>query len=80
MIPWAYTTGTVDIPAKQWVAVAVNGTIATVSQTLATGTPGQSEYAAVLPPSLVRDGKLVEIFVVSGAPLTPQLAPTRLGR
>ena len=81
MIPWAYATGTVNVPPKQWVAVTVNGTIAGVSQTLPTGSSGESEYAAVLPPSLVREGKnSVEVFVVSGTPVAPQLTPTRLGR
>lgn len=81
MIPWAYATGTVDVPAKQWVAVVVNGKIAGVSQTLSADSAGRSEYAAVLPPSLVHEGENdIEIFVVSGSPYAPKLEPTRLGR
>jgi Sulfatase len=78
-IPWAYVTGTVDVPALRWVAVTVNGTIAGMAQTLPTGSAGRSEYAVVLPPSLVREGKNdIEIFVVSGDVFAPKLAPTRL--
>jgi Sulfatase len=81
MIPWAYATGTVNVPAQQWVAVVVNGKIAGVSQTLPGDSAGTSEYAAVLPPSLVREGKNdIELFVVTGSPYAPQLARTRLGR
>jgi hypothetical protein len=80
-IPWAYVTGTVDVPALRWVAVTVNGTIAGMAQTLPAGSAGQSEYAVVLPPSLVREGKNdIEIFAVSGDPNAPKLAPTRLER
>ncbi len=80
-IPWAYVTGTVAIPARQWVAVTVNGTIAGMAQTLPSGTGGRSQYAAVLPPSLVREGSnTIEIFTVSGNPFAPVFAPTRLAR
>ena len=79
-IPWAYVTGTVAIPARQWVAVTVNGTIAGMAQTLPVGS-GTSQYAAVLPPSLVREGKNdIEVFTVTGNPFAPVLAPTRLER
>ncbi len=81
MIPWAYANGTVDVPAKQWVAVVVNGKVAGVSQTLPSDSAGKSEYAAIVPPSLARAGKnTVEIYVVTGDAARPQLAPTRLGR
>lgn len=79
-IPWAYATGTVNVPRLRWVAVTVNGTIAGLAQTVRTGTAGQSEYAVVLPPSLVREGKNdIKIFAVSGDPFQPTLTPTRLG-
>jgi hypothetical protein len=78
-IPWAYAHGTVDVPAGAWVAVVVNGTIAAVSQTLPDSGADRSEYAAVLPPQLVRDGRnAVELFVVGGPLTAPKLRPARL--
>lgn len=79
-IPWAYAQGSIAQPAGRWVAVVVNGTIAAVSQTMR-GDGGRSDFAAVLPPSLVREGRNeVEVFVVRGPLNVPQLQPTRLAR
>jgi arylsulfatase A-like enzyme len=81
LIPWAYAHGTVAVRGRSWVAVVVNGTVAAVSQTLPGGSSGESEYAAVLPPKLVRPGHNdVQVFVVSGPVGAPQLQPTRLER
>jgi hypothetical protein len=66
---------------RTWVAVAVDGTVAAVSQTVPGDSAGESRYAAVLPPKLLRAGRNeVEVFVVSGPAGSPQLQPTRLER
>jgi hypothetical protein len=79
-IPWAYAQGVVGRPAGTWVAVTVDGTIAGVSQTVR-GDGDESEYAAVIPPKLVRNGRNeIEVYVVEGTPDAPRLLPTRLRR
>jgi hypothetical protein len=80
-IPWAYAHGTVGVRPRTWVAVVVNGTVAAVSQTVPGDSEGESRYAAVVPPKLVRSGRnQVEVFVVGGPAGSPQLQPTRLER
>jgi hypothetical protein len=79
-IPWAAVHGTVDVPPGTWVAVAVNGTVAAVSQTVGAKGASTSEYAGLLPPKLVRAGANdVRVYVVTGTPSAPRLRATRTG-
>jgi arylsulfatase A-like enzyme len=79
-IPWAYAQGVVARPAGAWVAVTVDGVIAGVSQTVR-GDADQSEYAAVIAPELVRNGRNeIDLFLVAGTPDAPRLLPIRLRR
>jgi hypothetical protein len=79
-IPWAAVHGSVGVAPGSWVAVAVNGTVAVVSQTVGTKGADASEFAGLVPPKLVRDGRNdVRVYVVEGTPTTPRLRPTRAG-
>jgi hypothetical protein len=75
---WAYLDGRIAGRGKRTVAITINGTIATITQSLDDNIFGGSIYAAVLPPSLFRAGNNdVQMYEVKGTPAAPVLLPIK---
>lgn len=81
--PWATLQGTIARKRSgQTVAIAMNGVVAGVAETVGPEVDGRTEYWAMLAPELIRDGSnLVQIFVVDGPVEHPRLrnAPIQPG-
>jgi hypothetical protein len=75
---WAYLDGRIAGRGKRTIAVTINGTVASVTQSLNDDIFGGSIYAAVLPPSLFRPGNNdVQMYEVEGTPTAPVLIPIK---
>jgi uncharacterized membrane protein YeaQ/YmgE (transglycosylase-associated protein family) len=80
VLPWAYDEGFIGpVTGLKWVAIVINGTIATVTPTEPLKDNGEF-LEFLVPPELIRDGKnSVSAYLVSGTPAAPQLASMSLG-
>lgn len=74
MLPWTYTAGHLDADAGTEVAITINGTIASLTPTVADPFAQGSTFFAVLPPTLFRDGRNdVRAYAVRGSSVAPSL-------
>jgi hypothetical protein len=75
---WAYLDGRIAGRGKRTIAITINGTVASITQSLDDDIFGGSIYAAVLPPSLFRPGNNdVQMYEVEGTPAAPELIPIK---
>jgi arylsulfatase A-like enzyme len=80
-VPWAYVEGHASIDGSHDVAIAINGTIASVTTSFPDRIFGGAGLISVLPPSLFKPGDNdIQMYVVGGTPAAPTLEPvTRTG-
>ena len=60
-------------------AVAVNGVVAGVTETVAAKTGGAAWWVTLAPEMFTRGHNTVEVFQILGGPTNPRLVPVRAG-
>jgi len=74
--PWTLFEGRADGKGGREIAITVNGTVASITQSYDDVFFGDSAFAAVLPPSLFKRGANdIQMYVIAGTPAAPRLEP-----